>query len=58
MSRPRILQTRRWPEEAEKALAAHFEVTLDQEDKPLSNDELIEALRNHDGVAATVTDSI
>ena len=43
MSRPRILQTRRWPEDAEKALAAHFEVTLDQEDKPLSNDDLIEA---------------
>ena len=56
MSRPRILQTRRWPEDAEKALAAHFEVTIDQEDKPLSNAELIETLRYHDGVAATVTD--
>lgn len=56
MARPRILQTRRWPEDAEKALSDHFDVTLDEQDRPLSNQELIEALKTHDGVAATVTD--
>ena len=30
MARPRILQTRRWPENAEKALSDHFDVTLDK----------------------------
>ncbi len=56
MSRPRILQTRRWPDAAEAALAEDFDVTLDVEDRPLSRDALIAALNIHDGVAATVTD--
>lgn len=56
MSRPRILQTRRWPEEAETALASHFDVTFDQSDVPLTRAQLVAALKTHDGVAATVTD--
>lgn len=58
MSRPRILQTRRWPEAAEQALNDAFDVTVDAHDTPLSRDALIEGLKTHDGVAATVTDRI
>lgn len=58
MAKPRILQTRRWPEMAEQALHDAFDVTFDPDDKPLSNDELRKALMHHDGVAATVTDRL
>ncbi len=56
MMRPRILQTRRWPEDAEAALAAEFDVTLDPKDRPLSREALRDAMKTHDGIAATVTD--
>ncbi|MEK9861086.1 MAG: D-glycerate dehydrogenase, partial [Alphaproteobacteria bacterium] len=58
MPNPKILQTRRWPHAAEDALNALFDVTVDDLDRPLSRDELINGIKTHDGIAVTVTDKI
>jgi len=58
MPKPRILLTRRWPQDAEDALRGIFEVTADAEDRPLSREALIAAMLEHDGIAATVTDRL
>jgi len=58
MSNPKVLQTRRWPQSAEQALNALFDVTVDAEDRPLSREALIEGVKTHDAIAVTVTDKI
>jgi lactate dehydrogenase-like 2-hydroxyacid dehydrogenase len=58
MSNPKVLQTRRWPQAAEQALNALFDVTVDAEDRPLSREALIEGVKTHDAIAVTVTDKI
>jgi len=58
MSKPRILLTRRWPEMSERELRDNFDVTFDAGDTPLSPDALIAAMRDHDGIACTVTDRL
>jgi len=58
MTKPTIFVTRRWPAAAEEALAAHFEVTLNEDDRPLSKDELAEGFASHDIAAPTVSDVI
>jgi lactate dehydrogenase-like 2-hydroxyacid dehydrogenase len=56
--RPRVLLTRRWTEEAERRLAAHFDVTLNERDVPLDAAALTQAMRDYDALCPTVTDSI
>lgn len=58
MSKPRVLVTRRWPEEAEAALLDRFDPHLNNDDTPLSQNMLRQALSNYDAVLATVTDRI
>ena len=58
MPKPRILLTRRWPEMSERELRDNFDVTFDAGDTPLSPDALIAAMRDHDGIACTVTDRL
>jgi len=58
MSKPRILLTRRWPEMSERELRDNFDVTFDAGDTPLSPDALVAAMRDHDGIACTVTDRL
>ena len=58
MTRPSIFVTRRWPQAAEEALAAHFDVTFNEDDTPLSQDALAEGFATHDIAAPTVSDSI
>jgi len=58
MTKPRILLTRRWPEMSERELRDNFDVTFDAGDTPLSPDALIAAMREHDGIACTVTDRL
>ena len=58
MSKPKILQSRRWPEAAEQALNEAFDVTVDREDRPLNAEEMIAAMQSHDAVAVTVTDKL
>ena len=58
MTKPTIFVTRRWPAAAEEALAAHFDVTLNEDDRPLTKDELAEGFASHDIAAPTVSDMI
>ncbi len=58
MSKPRVILTRRWPQEAEVRAGEVFDVQLNERDIPMSPDQLRGCLRNADGVCPTVTDSI
>jgi len=55
---PKILLTRRWPEEIERLLADRYDVTLNTEDRPMSAAQLAEAFASYDFVCPTVTDPI
>lgn len=58
MTRPRILLTRRWPQEVEDRLARDYDMTTNPEDKPLDAGALAAAMRDHDAVCPTVTDKL
>ena len=58
MAKPKVFITRRWPKDAEEQLKKYFEVTLNIDDKILSNNEIAEAFYNHDALACTVSDTI
>ena len=58
MSNPKVLVTRRWPAEVEAQLQALYEVQLNEDDHPMTPDELKDALREFDAVLPTVTDPI
>ena len=58
MTKPKILQSRRWPEAAENALNDAFYVTVDPKDRPLTKDQMIAAMQTHDAIAVTVTDQV
>lgn len=58
MSRPKVLITRRWPEQAEQAMAGHFELTLNENDQPMSEAELVAAMAEYDAICPCVTDKI
>lgn len=57
-NKPKVLITRRWPEQAEQAMRARFDVTLNESDTPMTATELQEALRNYDAVCPTVSDKV
>ena len=54
----KILVTRKWPKKVEEKLLSTFDTTLNVEDKPLSEAELIEGMRSYDALLPTVTDPI
>lgn len=56
--RPRILLTRRWPEAVEQRLAASYDVTFNETDRPMDAAALAQAMRDHDALCPTVTDRI
>ena len=58
MTRPSIFVTRRWPAPAEEALSAHFDVTFNDDDRPLSKGDLMAGFASHDIAAPTVSDVI
>ena len=58
MSKPKVLITRRWPESVEKQLQQLYDVQLNQDDRPLTADELKFALQNFDAVCPSVCDSL
>jgi lactate dehydrogenase-like 2-hydroxyacid dehydrogenase len=58
MSRPKVLVTRRWPEAVEAQMAAQFDVDLNTEDKPLSQDDFRDAMTRYDAILPTVTDKL
>lgn len=58
MSKPKVIVTRKWPAAAEAKLKEHFDVVLNEDDHPMSSEELQAALKNADAVCPTVSDKI
>jgi lactate dehydrogenase-like 2-hydroxyacid dehydrogenase len=58
VERPKVLVTRRWPAEVERALQERFEVTLNASDRPLTAAELARAIDDYDVLCPTVSDKI
>jgi lactate dehydrogenase-like 2-hydroxyacid dehydrogenase len=58
MAKPRIIVTRKWPEQVETALRAEFDVELNAMDRPMTTAALKEALGKCDALCPTVSDSI
>lgn len=58
MVKPRVLLTRRWPEEIERRLAERFEVILNEGDVPLGAADLAAAMADCDVLCPTVSDRI
>lgn len=58
MSERKVVVTRKWPDEVEAELTAKYDVQLNEQDSPMSADDLRMALRSADAVLPTVTDSI
>ncbi|MER0238910.1 D-glycerate dehydrogenase [Fulvimarina sp. MAC8] len=58
MSKPKILVTRRWPEAVETKLAETYDVTFNENDKPMSADEMRQALMEYDAFCPTVSDKV
>jgi lactate dehydrogenase-like 2-hydroxyacid dehydrogenase len=58
VARPRVLITRRWPEEVERQLAERFDVTFNESDQPLSQAELASAMGEYDVVCPVVPDKL
>lgn len=54
----RLLVTRRWPEPVERALAAQFDVVLNESDQPMSQADLAAAMAEFDVLCPTVSDRI
>ena len=57
MNKAKVFITRKWPASVEDKLRARYNVTLNEDDRPLTADELKHALQNHDAVCPTVCDS-
>ena len=58
MSKPKVVITRRWPQEAEARAKELFDVQLNEDDHPMTVAELQDALRTADAVCPTVSDNI
>ncbi len=56
--RPRVVLTRRWPDQVEKVLADRFDVRTNETDVPFTAGQLARALREADALCPTVTDRI
>ena len=53
-----VVVTRRLPEAVEARLSELFDVTLSKDDKPMSKDQLIAAVKDADVLVPTITDTI
>jgi lactate dehydrogenase-like 2-hydroxyacid dehydrogenase len=56
--RPKVLITRRWPPAAEQRLAARYELTVNESDRPMDAAALVRALKTQDAVCPTVSDTL
>lgn len=56
--RPKVLVTRELPKEALKRLEKHCDVDLNDEDRPLTRQELMQRIRDKDGLLSMLTDRI
>ena len=58
MSKKKILLTRRWPESVEARLSRDYDATLNDDDIPMTTEEIGAALNNYDAVCPTVSDKL
>ncbi len=58
MQPPKVLVTRKWPDNIEKILTKDFDCSFNRQDKPLTPSELKDALKTFDAILSTVTDSL
>lgn len=58
MSKPKVFITRKWPASVEAKLKNLYDATLNEDDRPLSADELKSALQKYDAVCPSVCDSL
>jgi len=58
MAKPRVLVTRRWPEQVERVLVARFDTTLNESDRPFAETEFVSAIQDFDAVLPTVSDRL
>ena len=58
MQNYKVLVTRKWPSPVERKLEESFNVTLNKDDVPMSEEQLLEAIDNYDALLPTVTDKI
>lgn len=58
MSKPKVVVTRKWPEQAEQKLQELFDVQLNEDDHRMSVSELQQALQTADALCPTVSDNI
>lgn len=56
MGKPKVLVTRRWPDAVEARLQQLFDPIFNDNDRPLSERDLLEAMSNVDALLPTVTD--
>ena len=54
----KVLVTRKWPKPVEDKLKTTFEVKLNENDVPMTQEQLKNAIDNYDALLPTVTDSI
>ena len=58
MSRSRLLITRRLPQSVLERLRARYDVTVNPDDRSLSREDLLAALRSYDALSPTITDKL
>ncbi len=58
MSKPKVIVSRRWPEQVEKHMTDVFDVRLNEDDTPMTTDDMKEALKSCDAFCPTVTDQV
>lgn len=58
MSKPKVVVTRKWPQAVEEKMRETFDVQLNEDDVPMTTEQLQEALRSFDAVCPTVSDKI
>ncbi len=58
MSKPKVVVTRKWPEQVEQKLQELFDVQLNEDDHQMSVAELHQALQTADALCPTVSDNI
>ena len=58
MTKPKVLVTRKWPDAVEKRISENFDAKLNMSDSPMTEDELIDAMKEFDALLPTVTDKV
>ncbi|MCY4361154.1 MAG: D-glycerate dehydrogenase [Gammaproteobacteria bacterium] len=58
MSKPRVIVSRKWPQEVESRMQELFDVQLNEDDTPMSAGQMQAALQSADAFCPTVSDNV